>query len=82
MPDGPIGPEEVEDLVTRFIERYEAIYGRGSAFVEAGVEVGLLTVKAWGRIRSPEINPRRTCGRACRSRRRPATSIGPGSATS
>lgn len=57
MPDGPLGPEETEDLIGRFIERYEAIYGRGSAFVEAGVEVGLLTVKAWGRIRSPEINP-------------------------
>jgi N-methylhydantoinase A len=47
----------MEDLVEKYIERYEAIYGRGSAFVEAGIEIGLLTVKAWGRIRSPELTP-------------------------
>jgi N-methylhydantoinase A len=55
VPAGPLGAKEMEDLVRDFIERYEAIYGRGSAFVEAGIEIGLLTVKAWGRIRLPEL---------------------------
>jgi N-methylhydantoinase A len=55
VPDGPLGDEDMADLANAFVERYEEIYGKGSGFADAGIEVGLLSVKAWGRIRIPEL---------------------------
>jgi N-methylhydantoinase A len=55
VPDGPLGDADMADLANAFVERYEEIYGKGSGFADAGIEVGLLSVKAWGRIRIPEL---------------------------
>jgi N-methylhydantoinase A len=53
VPAGEVGPAEAEAQVDAFVERYEQIYGRGSAFAGAGVQVGVLRVVARGRVRTP-----------------------------
>ena len=53
VPEGDLGPAEAEAQVGAFVERYEEIYGRGSAFAGAGVQIGVLRVVARGRVRTP-----------------------------
>ena len=38
-----------------FADKYEALYGKGSAFKEAGVEIGVLRVTAVGTIPRPRL---------------------------
>src|SRR5262245_14068832 len=39
-----------------FAERYEALYGKGSAFKDAGMEIGVLRVAAVGTITRPSLS--------------------------
>lgn len=55
VPGGELSAKDAEDQVQRFIDRYEEIYGAGSAFVEAGTQIGLFKVLARGRVRMPQI---------------------------
>jgi N-methylhydantoinase A len=57
VPAGPLGPDEAAAQVDAFVERYEQIYGRGSAFAGAGVQIGVLRVVARGRVRTPRPAP-------------------------
>jgi N-methylhydantoinase A len=43
-------------LEEAFVEKYERLHGQGSAFTEAGIEIGLLRVVARGRIQRPAIH--------------------------
>jgi len=45
----------VRALVERFEETYEAVYGRGAGFREAGVELTTFRVEAIGRTPKPSI---------------------------
>lgn len=54
-PRGQIGPEEVERLVEDFERRYEELYGKGSAYREAGIEITTFRVEAIGRMARPAL---------------------------
>jgi len=53
--DGPIDEGAVRALVERFERTYEATYGRGAGFREAGVELTTFRVDAVGRTRKPRV---------------------------
>ena len=50
VPGGILTDVEMRELEEAFVRKYEALYGRGSAFTAAGMEIGLLRVVALGRI--------------------------------
>jgi N-methylhydantoinase A len=56
FPPGPIGAESVKEAVGRFELKYEAVYGRGAGFREAGVKLSTFRVQAIGRTRKPSLS--------------------------
>lgn len=58
-PDGRFSRSRVDLLVERFEAEYEARYGRGSQYREAGLEVTTFRVEAIGRKVKPRLRPRR-----------------------
>ncbi len=59
----PLGSEAITaDVLSRqmkeFVHLYESIFGRGSAYADAGVQIGLCRVRAWGQIRRPGLAAR------------------------
>jgi N-methylhydantoinase A len=71
VPGGELTDADMESQVERFIERYESIYGKGSAFTGAGTQIGILRVAARGRIRTPELPKLSPTGRVEPVGRRP-----------
>ncbi len=55
VPEGPVDEQALRMLVASFDESYEQVYGKGSAFREAGIELTNVRVEALGRSRRPEI---------------------------
>ncbi|MBI2881733.1 MAG: hydantoinase/oxoprolinase family protein [Candidatus Tectomicrobia bacterium] len=55
-------PRAVEELARRFEAEYEARYGPGSQFREAGIEVTTFRVEAVGRKVKPRLKARRAAG--------------------
>jgi N-methylhydantoinase A len=53
VPEGTLTAAQAEEQVERFIVRYEEIYGEGSAFPDAGTQIGLFKVQARGRLVAP-----------------------------
>jgi len=53
VPPGELTAEDGERQIERFIERYEEIYGKGAAFAGAGAQIGMVSVEARGRVRTP-----------------------------
>jgi N-methylhydantoinase A len=70
VPGGRIGRRQAEAQVGRFVERYEQIYGEGSAFTGAGVQAGVFRVSARGKVRTPSLVRRRRDAKATPSGRR------------
>lgn len=58
LPNGKLTDENLKDLETSFIHKYERTHGKGSAFTAAGIEIGLLRVRARGHIRRPLLQKR------------------------
>lgn len=54
---GRLPDKAVRDLEAAFVEKYERLHGRGSAFTAAGVEIEVVRVVARGRIRRPSFPP-------------------------
>ena len=50
---GPVIAEAVRDAVRLFEHTYEALYGKGSGFRQAGIELTTFRVEAIGRTRKP-----------------------------
>jgi len=50
--------DSMEPLMRSFVDKYETLYGEGSAFTGAGMEIGNLRVRAVGKIGSPGISRR------------------------
>jgi len=50
---GPVTSEAVRDAVQLFEQTYEALYGKGSGFRQAGVELTTFRVEAIGHTRKP-----------------------------
>jgi len=61
VPGGRLSAKAVRGLEPTFIEKYERLHGRGSAFTAAGIEIEVVRVVARGRIRRPSVplHPRR-----------------------
>jgi len=55
VPPGKLTAKSLAALEQAFIDKYERLHGKGSAFTSAGVEMGLLRVTARGRIRRPSL---------------------------
>ena len=55
VPGGELAEATMEQQIETFIERYESIYGKGSAFTGAGVQIGVFRVVGRGRIRTPAL---------------------------
>jgi N-methylhydantoinase A len=53
VPGGQLSGDDLVALVDRFGVRYEEIYGPGSAFPEAGVQVSLLRLRAYAQTQTP-----------------------------
>jgi N-methylhydantoinase A len=55
---GPLTAEALRELVRVFEETYEALYGKGSGFRQAGLELTTFRVEAIGRTAKPAPNRR------------------------
>jgi N-methylhydantoinase A len=55
VPAGPISAATVKTVVERFEETYEAVYGKGAGFREAGIEMTTFRVEIIGRTPKPSI---------------------------
>lgn len=53
---GEIGEDTVQSIVDRFVEVYEARYGKGSAFVEGGVEITTFRVVALSPVARSQLD--------------------------
>lgn len=58
VPLGQLNEDDLERLVQRFEEIYESFYGKGSAYRQAGVEIGLFKINAIGEMIKPQIPER------------------------
>jgi N-methylhydantoinase A len=55
VPLGELTGADMEKQIETFIERYESIYGKGSAFTGAGVQIGVFRLMGRGKIRTPSL---------------------------
>lgn len=55
MPEGALNEDDLSAMLARFEEIYESFYGKGSAYREAGVEIGLFKVNAIGSMVKPVV---------------------------
>jgi N-methylhydantoinase A len=53
---GTLTAHDAEQLMRAFAEKYEALYGKGSAFKDAGMEIGVCRVSAIGAITRPTLS--------------------------
>lgn len=53
---GRLAAGDSERLMQTFADKYEALYGKGSAFKDAGMEIGVLRVAAVGTITRPSLS--------------------------
>jgi N-methylhydantoinase A len=56
VPSGTLSSHDTEHVRQAFANKYEALYGQGSAFTEAGMEIGVLRVSAVGTITRPSLS--------------------------
>lgn len=55
VPEGQLGPSELVELIDRFEARYELLYGKGSGYRGAGVQIESFRCRAVGRMPKPVI---------------------------
>ncbi len=55
LPPGPLGTEDVRELVERFERAYEDTYGKGAGFRQAGIEITTFRVDGVGRLPKPAL---------------------------
>jgi len=55
VPVGELDERGLEQVFEKFDEIYEGFYGKGTAYREAGVEIGLFKINAIGRLVKPAI---------------------------
>jgi N-methylhydantoinase A len=54
--EGILTAQDTERLMQAFADKYESLYGKGSAFKDAGMEIGVLRVSAIGTITRPQMS--------------------------
>jgi N-methylhydantoinase A len=55
VPSGQLTDADLEQVLVRFEEIYESFYGKGAAYREAGIEIGLFKLNAVGRMIKPKV---------------------------
>ena len=55
---GTLTPQDAEQLMQAFADKYESLYGKGSAFKDAGMEIGVFRVAAVGTMIRPRLSHR------------------------
>jgi N-methylhydantoinase A len=70
IPDGKVSDAALRSLVERFEETYEQVYGKGSAFRLAGIELTNVRVEAFGKARRPDVKVSLTASAASPGSRR------------
>lgn len=55
VPSGTLDNDDIEKVLLRFEEIYESFYGKGSAYREAGIEIGLFKINAIGEMIKPQL---------------------------
>ena len=55
VPGGTLTQDAAERLMRAFADQYEALYGKGSAFQDAGMEIGVFRVSAVGSMTRPAL---------------------------
>jgi len=55
VPSGELAETDVKHVTDRFEKIYEGLYGKGAAYREAGIEIGLFRVNALGDMKKPDI---------------------------
>ena len=55
VPGGLLTAPDAETLMQTFSDQYETLYGKGSAFKDAGMEIGVLRLAAAGGIPRPSL---------------------------
>jgi len=55
VPSGQLNEADLEQVLVRFEEIYESFYGKGSAYREAGIEIGLFKSNAVGQMIKPKV---------------------------
>jgi len=58
FPEGDFSDDDLEKLIGTFTERYEELYGKGTAFTAAGVELVTLRCAGSATVRKPTLNTR------------------------
>lgn len=56
VPGGVLTPRDTAQLMQDFADKYDALYGKGSAFKDAGMEIGVLRVSAIGAMTRPTLS--------------------------
>ena len=59
VPTGILDADDMEKVLLRFEEIYESFYGKGSAYREAGIEIGLFKINAIGEMIKPVLPEQR-----------------------
>ena len=55
VPSGQLSDADLEQVLVRFEEIYESFYGKGAAYREAGIEIGLFKLNAVGKMIKPKV---------------------------
>jgi N-methylhydantoinase A len=72
VPDKTLTAQDLDDLVDRFVEKYERIYGKDTALRSSGVEFNTLRTEATARVQKPvpaPMEPRQAAPRPGASRK-------------
>ena len=56
LPEGVLTAQDSQSLMHTFAEQYESLYGKGSAFHDAGTEIGVIRVVAVGALARPRLS--------------------------
>jgi N-methylhydantoinase A len=56
VPGGTLTHSDADRLMQAFADKYESLYGKGSAFQDAGMEIGVFRVSAIGKITRPTLS--------------------------
>jgi N-methylhydantoinase A len=75
VPTGTIDPSTLEAIGTAFEARYEALYGQGTAYREAGIEIVTFGVDAVGRTERPALPRFKPTGAELQAARRSSRSV-------
>jgi N-methylhydantoinase A len=59
LPDVDVGPDSPAEMLVRFKRSYESLYGEGTAYVHAGVELVTLRCTASATVQKPTLSFRR-----------------------